>query len=485
MLALTATAATATPQAVTSQPEGTAMTARRSCTELTTVMGKVTQREVTTDASVVVNGPDVYFKDYISSLDGDEVWLHGTLDGQTLTVTLPQVAYVSGDTQYCAYALDADYAVSATQAVTFKYVGDAITQTDGLTVGLCDAGADGKPQFMGYGVKNAAYTSLARVAQTLPAGLATEKWAMTYALGGQFVDVAVDGDKVWIAGLVRQLPDCAIMGTIEGDAVVFDREQYLGVYDSGYMQFDIYFMPMYFNPTPTGYDDAYQFMDQLEMSWDPEARVMASEPDQGFDTNAGLESIMYLGMYQGIRIFEQGQDDIAMTPSAPYGVNVRENAEENWDKYGFASLGFTLPFTSVNGDLLNVAKLYYEIYIDDDDPVVFDPSDYTGLKEPAEMLPAAYGDDDFSANGSAHYVCLWFTGYDRIGVQSIYTGGGEERRSPIVYNDGTVAIEQTCAGVAATDSEPAYFDLTGRRVARPQGGVFIKVQGGKATKVVK
>lgn len=47
----------------------------------------------------------------------------------------------------------------------------------------------------------------------------------------------------------------------------------------------------------------------------------------------------------------------------------------------------------------------------------------------------------------------------------------------ISSNSGVAAVE-------AVDGEASYFDLQGRRVAAPANGLYIKVQGGKATKVL-
>lgn len=51
-----------------------------------------------------------------------------------------------------------------------------------------------------------------------------------------------------------------------------------------------------------------------------------------------------------------------------------------------------------------------------------------------------------------------------------------------------INIDPTGAGVddiAAENAEAVYYDLTGRKVANPQKGIFIRIQGNKAVKVVK
>ena len=41
------------------------------------------------------------------------------------------------------------------------------------------------------------------------------------------------------------------------------------------------------------------------------------------------------------------------------------------------------------------------------------------------------------------------------------------------------------AGIEAEDGEAVYFNLQGVRVQNPENGIFIRVQNGKATKIMK
>lgn len=56
---------------------------------------------------------------------------------------------------------------------------------------------------------------------------------------------------------------------------------------------------------------------------------------------------------------------------------------------------------------------------------------------------------------------------------------------PFLLNYPTVAISKTSIDKVNTNATPAYYDLKGARVAQPQHGLFIKIENGKATKVVK
>lgn len=477
------------PEAITEQPAGEVVETQRRSLQYLSIYGMLFTRGVTASATYTVDGENVYFKNYISAVAGEDVWIKGHIDGETVTVDFPQIAYGEINPQtgealyYSAYVLqeaeeeNAVPVVSDTQTVTYSYVDGVITQTDSYIVGLCipDEENDNQPAFLGYGDAQVVYTPFNEVPQVLPEGLTTEKWAMTWDGGGQFVDVAIDGDKVWLTGLVKELPDAAFVGTIDGDKVVFDAKQYLGNYQGAYY---LYFMPIkYTGLTGT---EAMALMDELVMSYDPENRVMAAAQDEGFDINAGVESVLYLTYYQAPRIYYQGSTGKPMTPAAPGDLLIKLQDEQYWDDYGFGTFQFNLPIIADNGDLLDVSELYFEVYADGD-PIEFDPDFYEMLSEPMVEVPATFTDGwDFYVSGTTHTVYLWFTGYERLGVQSIYKAGGETRRSDIVYDDGTVVGIQSLEQSAAPS---VYYDLMGRRIAQPMHGIYVKVQDGKASKV--
>lgn len=62
-------------------------------------------------------------------------------------------------------------------------------------------------------------------------------------------------------------------------------------------------------------------------------------------------------------------------------------------------------------------------------------------------------------------------------IRGIYAGGRLELKFPLIQSETGVATINAC------ETETAYYDLMGRRLAKPTG-MCIKVSGGKATKVV-
>lgn len=79
--------------------------------------------------------------------------------------------------------------------------------------------------------------------------------------------------------------------------------------------------------------------------------------------------------------------------------------------------------------------------------------------------------------------------WEEVGIQLINTVAGTEYRSNVVYV--TVPSEETpepdAIGAIENANQTAveYFDMQGRRINKPQNGLFIMRQGGKVVKVAK
>lgn len=56
--------------------------------------------------------------------------------------------------------------------------------------------------------------------------------------------------------------------------------------------------------------------------------------------------------------------------------------------------------------------------------------------------------------------------------------------APIAYADPS-AEPGSVAGIESADKSAGYYDLQGRRISNPTKGIYIKVAGGKATKIIK
>lgn len=180
-------------------------------------------------------------------------------------------------------------------------------------------------------------------------------------------------------------------------------------------------------------------------------------------------------------------DDVAAIPQDPV-INKCDAYNESW---GYGWLNFTMPAFDVKGNLLKFSNYYYNLYFDDDpNPYEFTTDVYKRIDENMTNVPYDFDDDDdfnYIFTG-VHGVAFYIADLDRIGVQSVYMGGGEENRSNIVWYEFTPAGITTAE--TAAPAKEVYYDITGKRVSQPQNGLYIKqtinADGSKkAVKVMK
>ena len=129
-------------------------------------------------------------------------------------------------------------------------------------------------------------------------------------------------------------------------------------------------------------------------------------------------------------------EDVAAVPATPEPRTVG-----NYDKKeGYGYFSFTIPTTDVDGNDLRESNLFYQLYSDiegDIQPIVFTPEICEKLTEDMTIIPYTFTDNwDFADKGTYKVVYLNYNFnemYDRIGVKSIYTGGGETHESEIAW----------------------------------------------------
>lgn len=173
------------------------------------------------------------------------------------------------------------------------------------------------------------------------------------------------------------------------------------------------------------------------------------------------------------------QESLAGTPKAPAGAYFEDHSQ--W--LGANFLFFYMSQFSEEGYILDVNELFYRIEINGE-PYVFEEHDgenlngnfvtmYSGMKTPSTLVPYSFynGFDLWSDEYHLFYVGFYTTDISTIGVQTVYTYGGETRTSEMVTID--------CNAVKGVDSDAEavstdYYDLNGVRLNRkPAGGLYI------------
>lgn len=127
--------------------------------------------------------------------------------------------------------------------------------------------------------------------------------------------------------------------------------------------------------------------------------------------------------------------DVAAMPADPAVVQVNAyDAEE-----GYGSVFMSIPAVDVDGNELKEDKLFYTLYADvagEVSQITFTPEICEKLTEALTEVPYSFTDNwDFQYRDPYKVIFLNydFSDYDRIGVQSIYYGGGECNKTEIQW----------------------------------------------------
>ena len=231
-----------TQEPVTEVPSGTVSNWSRDCGGYLVFFGYVLYGE---DAGGVVKMVDagdntVWLNNPLSQFPID-AWVKGVKDadgnisiasgqavyqefeeGETYTYYMCPLEYKEDEEGGWFYPTDADYKLvlkdGAYQAADPEVV-----------FGICYYG-DGEMSWVGYGDDNVVINAVTGEALELPAGLTSEKWAVTNGSEGYFANVAVDNanGKLYVGGLNQSVPDSYVVGDIKGETVVFAGAQFLG-----------------------------------------------------------------------------------------------------------------------------------------------------------------------------------------------------------------------------------------------------------------
>lgn len=239
----------------------------------------------------------------------------------------------------------------------------------------------------------------------LPEGVEVKEYVMTYDDGSSPVNVAVDGNDVYFQGMSSYCSEAWVKGTKDEDnKVTFAAMQYMGEYGS--------------------YGSSFFFYNgETVFTYDPDADTYSAE-GQVFGV---LADRYYDGNYTNPVIAPVVEK--AAMPANPK-VTGMENSNYGW------IVEFDVPITDVNGEPMVASKLSYMIYSDTEGviaPLTFTSATHTKLTEDMTEIPYGFTENyDFYAT----YIYLnelYSEDWNRIGIQSIYRGGGEENVTEIQW----------------------------------------------------
>ena len=457
--------------------EGEERSYYRKTTAYFVAAGSVQQARMEGSACNVVLGDEnkVYVYNPITQYDTYS-YIVGQRDGDTITFHTPQIVDVQYNEDYTEstniYATKFRKKKLSATSYTFvadsintdlKYVikGDSISLVGGDSIMLALANAEGT--WGGYGNAGDVLRKFTDTTVEVPADAEELTYAMKCSDGtGKGVSVVFKDNDIYIKGIASAHPDSWVKGNIVGSTITIPSMQYLGLnetygyyfYLAGAKRKEVY------DPSDDVTYIEYELVPNITMTLDEKSRTFKT--DLTLLYNAGNGILSYDAAYDSPEF--SPFNDVATTPATPIISTYMEYNEDA----GYGGLIFTLPTEDVNGNWINPEKMKYIIY-GDDKAYEFTTDLYTGIEENMTEIPYSFTDDlDFTLQDGEHIVYLYEGGFSKMGVQSVYYGGGERTVSPIVY--------QTSDGIKVKTSVPVtteFYDLQGRRLTNPTLGLTI------------
>lgn len=457
--------------------EGEERSYYRKTTAYFVAAGSVQQAKMEGSACNIVLGDEnkVYVYNPITQYDTYS-YIVGQRDGDTITFHTPQIVDVQYNEDYTEstniYATKFRKKKLSATSYTFvadsintdlKYVikGDSISLVGGDSIMLALANAEGT--WGGYGNAGDVLRKFTDTTIEVPADAEELTYAMKCSDGtGKGVSVVFKDNDIYIKGIASAHPDSWVKGNIVGSTITIPSMQYLGLnetygyyfYLAGAKRKEVY------DPSDDVTYIEYELVPNITMTLDEKSRTFKT--DLSLLYNAGNGMLSYDAAYDSPEF--SPFNDVATTPVTPIISTYMEYNEDA----GYGGLIFTLPTEDVNGNWINPEKMKYIIY-GDDKAYEFTTDLYTGIEENMTEIPYSFTDDlDFTLQDGEHIVYLYEGGFSKMGVQSVYYGGGERTVSPIVY--------QTSDGIKVKTSVPVtteFYDLQGRRLTNPTLGLTI------------
>lgn len=488
-IATTAIAADVTRDAhgiIREQPEGIHRLYMRSggATYAPIYFQTVTQDGISTEMVFSEDGTKAYFKNIISHAATD-TWVEGNVSDGKITVPLGQLVYWFDGGYGLQLALVevkgniTTYTSKSTGSVTFTMQGNDLylegtsanpDETTYVGLGLTYTG-----QYNGEWSYYLDYETVLTYKDVtivdVPKDLETSVYSMEYEQSGHLVNVGFKDNDVYVQGISENnIPNAWWKGTVQGDGKLVFPLQFAQVY-STYL---LYFCGADFQGETTadgGTTWNYLWTDgSATFDFDREAGSFSSQ--QAVFINNADDHIERGEIFRAPRF--RPYTEKAGTPSDPSIYTYIDY----FDLAGFSILMPIVPLLDTEGNFMDPSKVSWQIFIDDDEPFTLYPDEYKYLSEAIDEIPYLYTPEQqvtFSRSyiyEKAYGIYIFETGFRRIGVQTIYRGGGEEHRSNIGWHYfGGDAVNS----IAADDpsGEMQHFDLSGRRVNNNHRGITI------------
>ena len=473
-------------------PEGELKWLNRTCDGFVTTAFDATHDEILGSVVQMVEGEDGYV--YLSHMASEypvNTWTRFEREGNTLVMNGVQALYEEYDYDYeeelIVYLAPMEVVVNENNVGTFvvpedcRYVlniGDdgSLTSADPkMLLGVCvhtpDETVEGNEVWVwkGFGDRDIKMVPQDAEPVSIPDGIAVENWVMNDEYVNVFVQVAIDGDDFYVCGMDRSLPDAWVKGRIADGKVTFPSGQYLGV-DMNIFYYSYFCGADFFDETNEDGETyrACSLADSAVYIYDADAGLLTAE--RGYVVNSTPDRLFPLYFYENVTIGVQHRNHEA-APEAPFGL---EYYESDWGN----SVWFMLPNVDVDGNILMVENLYYEIYVNGE-LQYFNIYDEDWNEVNTSRIPYSYNDwQDFwvdSDNTSDHTAYIYYDGeVNSIGIRSIYVNeDGEDVYSATGWWGEEMSVDENIAGNLPVSVR--LFDLQGRELRGRHSGIAVKM----------
>lgn len=294
-----------------------------------------------------------------------------------------------------------------------------------------------------------------------PEGTAIEEWVFSDPYETALINVALDGNDIYIKGIDRGVKDGWVKGQISDGKITIPSGSYIGINEE-----IAYFS--YLWGSALEYDEENEELrgsatDKVVFSYDADNKKMNLE--DGYAICSMPEDYFLLTLYEKVSIYKQNRN-INTPPVAP--ENLKMDYSEAWEQ---GCLYFDVMPYDEDGNVLNTDNLYYRVIINNE-VFTFTPEEYPWLELTESMVNvpyALYDNDMIFIAGTFHQVYFPFEiPESAYGVQAVYINEeGKELLSKIATN-GTVGVNMNNADKRVISR--SFFNMQGQSVSETYSG---------------
>ena len=298
---------------------------------------------------------------------------------------------------------------------------------------------------------------------TPPADAVIQEWAFETLGKKSIVQVAVDGNDVYVDGFTSYMKGYWFKGTMEDGKITFPTNQYMG--KNEWDQF-YYFMAARIFVDETSEWNQYEPIDKVTLVYNPETGMYTAQEDETFIVSTSKENISATAIAENPSMWQQTPEMFKAKPLNPSLTNCLNNP-------GISTLEWDIPNENEKGAILSGNKMYYNLYVDGE-LYTFTPEEYPLFTEPTTDVPyEASNYYDIYVYNTSHTIYLKKDIAETIALQSFYVDedGTKYASDLVTENVLDTGIGKVEGGKQAVSTE--YFNLSGVKTTKPAAGMYI------------